>query len=210
MADQIRVVNCSDIVNISTSAPEEIIDKTTTQVEFVVNFVEDTVSPIFVNETVSVETRQDDIMVSRAEQVIGVEQLVQNVVVSLPAEESIDIHQINEFYSYGQIPYSCAPVINNTVELDILKSQAFVVNCRNLKPLTTLTIEVVNWPRNTLTDVFVLLSDVAPAIFVLWPGFERGVWAPANKNVNNEYLLRSWDGGKTLYVSRTATYPVRR
>lgn len=54
--------------------------------------------------------------------------------------------------------------------------------------------------------VYLLLEDVPASTYILWPGFERGIRAKINKDVDNEYLLRSWDAGKTIQLTRIGEY----
>jgi hypothetical protein len=148
----------------------------------------DTIQPLFTAQSVIAQTQvPESIYVQQAQETIAVD---------------IQLHS----HTYGEIPFVYANPINNRAVLDLQRAQAFVVPCASLERWSMLAIEVVNWPKDTLTEVFILLEDVAATTRILWPGFERGVRAPINQGVDNEYRLRSWDGGRSLALERLGAY----
>lgn len=93
--------------------------------------------------------------------------------------------------------------------IDCSKSMAWHIDAAALSLAAPLQIEIINLPINYMALLYILVANVpVGGCAVLWPAAAGVSNTPVGPGLSNEYEVRTWDGGVTLHVRRSAYYQV--
>lgn len=111
--------------------------------------------------------------------------------------------------SYGFYPIeTIAAQAGDSIEIDCSQNFGVVIDCQALPALTFLQIHVSNWPTEALGIVRFLLINVPKGGLAMgWPNTTFLPFPALAPGYDNEYELRSWNGGLTISSRRLAVYP---
>lgn len=166
-------------------------------------------------ETIVTQTAETDLVaVTLSEEAVQAE-TVEEVLAVKVVEEVVamprSLVEAREPIAPGRRPFLELPANpGQDVVIDCEKSLTWVIDAGGLSLATPMQIEIINVPVKCMVLLNILVANVPPGgCAVLWPQPAAGITnTPVGPGLSNEYEVRTWDGGTTLYIKRSGWYRV--
>ncbi len=176
------------------------------------------------DETIQVNLVTEEVVATlqNSEQVV-VELQEQTIAVQLGGWQGIDVNLIEEVLQLPAVAVESAPsaqpgrnpfleiiaVPAEDAVIDCNKSMAWRIDAAALSLAVPLQIDIINLPVNYMALLYILVANVpVGGCAVLWPAAAGVSNTPVGPGLSNEYEVRTWDGGATLHIKRSAYYRV--
>ncbi len=165
--------------------------------------IETVVAQVAETDLVSVQQTEETISVQSVDEVFAVK-LVEEVI-TLPKNAVPTAMPV----APGRRPFlELIARPGEDVVIDCEKSLTWMVDAAALSLTTPLQIEFINVPVKCFVQMYILIANVpVSGCAVLWPQPAAGISnTPVGPNLNNEYEVKTWNGGQTLHIKRMGYY----